>query len=285
VYESPAMTEQTRTVRLPVSVFIIAKNEADRIAPAIESVRDWVDEVVVIDSGSSDETVAVAERAGARVLLHEWQGYGMQKRFGEESCRHEWLLNLDADERVTPELAREIRALFAAGLPGKAAYRIKVSEVYAHERRPSRWAYTLDPIRLYDRRCGRFKTSPVHDRVAMQRGAVGKLRHRVLHYSIRSLSHYLAKVNGYTDMQSADFIARGKRLSRLRLLIEFPATFLKAYFLRKNVFLGLYGLIISVSYAYYRFIRLAKVYEHGLPDHAGIRTGTPESDDARRPAA
>ncbi|NQU21542.1 MAG: glycosyltransferase family 2 protein [Candidatus Nealsonbacteria bacterium] len=279
------MTAEPTTPCLPISVFIIAKDEADRIAEAIESVRDWADEVIVIDSGSSDETVAVAQRAGAQVLFHPWQGYGMQKRFGEESCRNDWLLNLDADERVTPELAREVRALFTAELPAEAAYRIKISEVYAHEKRPSRWAYTLDPIRLYDRRCGRFKTSPVHDRVAMERGKVGKLRHRVLHYSIRSLSHYLAKVNSYTDMQAADFIARGKRLSRLRLLIELPATFFKAYFLRKNVFLGTYGLIISVSYAYYRFIRLAKVYEHGLPDHAGIRSGKLDPEGTRRPAA
>ncbi len=90
------------TDRLPLSVFIIARDEADRIARPIESVIGWVDEVIVIDSGSTDETVAVAEQLGARVIRNDWPGYGPQKRFGEDQCRNDWLLNLDADEEVTP---------------------------------------------------------------------------------------------------------------------------------------------------------------------------------------
>src|SRR5437764_957280 len=95
---------------LPISAFIIACNEADRIGRAIASVRGWVDEIIVIDSGSSDDTVKVAQSLGARVLTHAWPGYGLQKRFGEEQCKNRWLLNLDADEEVTPELAQEIQA-------------------------------------------------------------------------------------------------------------------------------------------------------------------------------
>ena len=89
------------TDRLPLSAFIISKNEADRISRPIKSVIDWVDEVIVVDSGSTDDTVAVAERLGARVVHHEWKGYGAQKRHGEDQCRNHWLLNLDADEEVT----------------------------------------------------------------------------------------------------------------------------------------------------------------------------------------
>ena len=89
------------TDKLPLSVFIIAVNEADRIALTINSVRDWADEVIVIDSGSTDDTVAVAESHGARVVFNEWNGYGPQKVFGETLCRNDWLLNLDADEEVT----------------------------------------------------------------------------------------------------------------------------------------------------------------------------------------
>jgi glycosyltransferase involved in cell wall biosynthesis len=100
------------TQRLPLSAFIIAKNEADRIPAAIKSVVGWVDEVIVIDSGSEDETVAVAESLGARVVFNEWPGYGLQKRFGEDQCRNDWLLNLDADEEITSALAAEIKAKF-----------------------------------------------------------------------------------------------------------------------------------------------------------------------------
>ena len=100
---------------LPLSVFIIAKNEADRIGETIRAVRDLTDDLVVVDSGSTDGTQDVAEELGARVIFNAWPGYGPQKRFAEEQCRHDWLLNLDADEVVPPDLAAEIAALFAAG--------------------------------------------------------------------------------------------------------------------------------------------------------------------------
>ena len=130
------------TARLPLSVFIIARDEADRIAQTIRSVRDWVDEVIVVDSGSVDATVAVAEAEGARVVFNAWPGYGPQKRFGEDQCRNDWLFNLDADEVVTPGLADEIRALMGSG--GHLAadgWRVMIRDVYAHEDEPASWAY------------------------------------------------------------------------------------------------------------------------------------------------
>jgi glycosyltransferase involved in cell wall biosynthesis len=101
--------------KLPISCFIIAKNEADRIARTIRSVRSWVDEVVVVDSESSDETVAVARQEGARVVTHPWLGFGGQKRFAEDQCRNDWLFNIDADEVVTGDLQIEIVKLFENG--------------------------------------------------------------------------------------------------------------------------------------------------------------------------
>ena len=103
--------------RLPISCFIIAKDEADRIGRTIESVQPWVNEVIVVDSGSTDDTMAVAIRAGARAISNAWPGFGQQKRFAEDQCTNDWLLNIDADEVVTPELCREIEALFANGSP------------------------------------------------------------------------------------------------------------------------------------------------------------------------
>src|SRR5437868_420179 len=99
--------------KLPISCFIIAKNEADRVGTAIRSVIDWVDEVIVVENDSHDGTASVAQSLGARVISHPWQGYGLQKRFGEEQCRNDWLLNIDADEEVSAELAEEIRRVFS----------------------------------------------------------------------------------------------------------------------------------------------------------------------------
>ena len=121
--------------RLPLSVFIIAHNEVDRIGATIRAVRGLTDDLVVVDSGSTDGTQALAAALGARVIHNPWPGYGPQKRFAEEQCRHVWLLNLDADEVVPPELVREIRGLWAAGEPRRPAWRIGIAEIFPGEGR------------------------------------------------------------------------------------------------------------------------------------------------------
>ena len=261
------------TDRLPLSAFIIAKDEADRIARPIESVIDWVDEVIVVDSGSSDDTVAVAEKLGARVVHHDWRGYGPQKRYGEDQCRNDWLLNLDADEEVTPALAAEIRAKFADGSYREAdGWRIMIRDIYAHETAPAPWAYGYHQIRLYDRRKGRFSDSTVHDTVRPQEGArLGKLSGIMAHRSIRSLDFQVGKYNRYSGMQVEDMRKRGRKLPKSRLLTEFPVSFFKAYFARKYRKYGWWGLILSINYAHARFLRVAKAYEAELLDKTGKR--------------
>lgn len=251
---------------LPLSVFIIARNEADRIADTIRSVKDWVDEVIVIDSGSVDATVAVAEAEGARVVFNAWPGYGPQKRFGEDQCRNDWLFNLDADEVVTPGLAEEIRALMGAdGHLAADGWRVMIRDVYAHEDEPASWAYGYHQIRLYDRRRGRFSASTVHDTVRPEPGArLADLMGIVAHHSIRSLTFQVEKYNRYSTMQVTDMRARGRSLPRWRLLTEFPFAFLKAYVARKYMRYGWWGLILSLNYAHARFLRVAKAYEAEL---------------------
>ncbi len=249
--------------KLPISAFIIALDEADRIAASIRSVRDWVDEVIVIDSGSTDGTQSVAEAEGARVLFHAWEGYGRQKRFGEDQCRHDWLLNLDADEAASTELAEEIRVLFAQGTPKHAAYTIRIREILPTEHHLPRFGRSVSPVRLYDRKCGRYAKSPVHDRVEMQHGGIGHLRHPFWHRSVRSLTHSVFKIDRYSTMQAQDLCARKKRMHglRLRILLAFPLGFMKAYISRGYILKGMPGFINAVMYGFSRFLRLAKVYE------------------------
>lgn len=120
----------------PLSIFIIAQNEADRIGRTIEAARALSDDIVVVDSGSSDGTQALAVSLGARVIFNAWPGYGQQKRFAEDQCRHDWLLNLDADEVVPPDLAAEIVALFAKGSPASDAYKVRIAEIFPGEGAP-----------------------------------------------------------------------------------------------------------------------------------------------------
>ena len=247
---------------LPLSVFIIAMNEADRLGATLQAVRGLTDDLVVIDSGSTDGTVELARTAGARVIGRDWTGYGPQKRFAEEQCRHDWLLNLDADEVVPPELAREIRAVFGTGAPAKDAYRFGIAEIFPGEARPHRLAYTLWPVRLYRKSRGRYSPSPVHDRVDLDPDAsVGTLRARVHHFSVRSLGDQVAKLNRYSDQQADDLDVRGVTIPTWRVFVEFGAAFLKAYLGRRHLVRGTYGFLTAMNYAISRHLRMAKHYE------------------------
>lgn len=253
---------------LPLSVFIIARNEADRIGATIEAVRALTDDLVVVDSGSTDGTQALAASLGARVIHNDWPGYGPQKRFAEEQCRHVWMLNLDADEVVPPDLAAEIRAVFDAGEPAHPAYRLAIAEIFPGEAHPHPWAYRLTPVRLYRRDRGRYSPSPVHDRVDLQAGAgTGLLRGVVHHFSVRSLGDQLDKLNRYSNQQADDLEARGVAIPTWRLFVELPGNFLKAYLGRRHFVRGAYGFLTAMNYAISRHLRVAKHYERRVTLH------------------
>lgn len=254
---------QPTTGRLPLSVFIIAKDEADRIPLAIESVIDWVDEVIVIDSGSSDDTVAISDRMGAKTVFHEWQGYGPQKVYGETLCRNDWLLNIDADEAISPRLREEITALFANGEPTKPAYHIPILIVFRWDKGPRPLAPSNSPIRLYDRRKAGFKDALVHDSVVLKSEGetAGQLKQPMHHRCFRSYRHAIEKINRYSSMQAEDMLAKGRVPSGWRIVFEPTVAFLKAWILRRYILFGLEGFIESVIYAFARFVRLAKTRE------------------------
>jgi glycosyltransferase involved in cell wall biosynthesis len=249
----------------PLSIFIIALNEADRIGETIAAVRTLSDDIVLVDSGSTDGTQAIAEQHGARVIFNPWPGYGQQKRFAEEHCRHDWLLNLDADEVVPADLAAEIAALFAKGSPPADAYKLRIAEIFPGERAPHRFAYALAPVRLYRKSKGRYSPSPVHDRVDLAPDArVARLKGTVHHFSVRSLGEQMEKLNSYSDAQADDLDARGATVSVFRLIVEFPANFIKAYIGRRHALRGVYGFMTAMNYAFYRYLRVAKHWERRL---------------------
>lgn len=243
---------------MPLSCCIISHDEADRIATCIEAVRDLVDEIVVVDSGSTDDTVAIAQSLGAKTFSHAWDGYGPQKRFAEECASHDWILNLDADEVVTPELAAEIAALFRDSAPPLPAYRFRQVTVYPGHDRPRLWADFHNYVRLYDRRAARFRPSRVHDTVDTGNLPVGQLDGIALHYSWRSLDHVRNKLERYTDLQQKD-LRKPRWLIWLRLPFEYPVLFFRYYILRRNFTGGVTGLRIAHIIAAARWRRLIKM--------------------------
>jgi glycosyltransferase involved in cell wall biosynthesis len=247
---------------LPLSIFIIAFNEADRIGATIRAVRDLTDDLIVVDSGSTDGTREVAGELGARVIVNEWPGYGPQKRFAEDQCRHAWLLNLDADEVVPPDLAREISGLFAGQGPQADGYEIRIAEIFPGEKAPHPWGYTLAPVRLYRRDRGRYVDSTVHDRVHFERKPrIVRLKGIIHHFSVRSLGDQIAKLNSYSEQQADDLDLRGKTLNEWRVLTEFPLAFIKAYIGRRHFVRGLYGVSTAMNFAYFRWLRVSKHIE------------------------
>lgn len=257
---------------LPVSVFVIAQNEADRLPRVLEAVSGLSDDIVLVDSGSTDGTQAVAAGFGARVFHNNWTGYGPQKRFAEEQCRHNWVLNLDADEVMPPDLVAEVRALFAGGEPPADAYELRIAEVFPGERKAHGWAYSLAPVRLYRLDRGRYNASPVHDRVDLQPGArVARLKGTIQHFSVRSLGDQLMKLNHYTNQQATDLIARSVHVPTWRLFLEFPAAFFKAYVMRRHFVRGIYGFMTAMNFAFYRWLRIAKAIERQRLDKGGSR--------------
>ncbi|MEQ1669569.1 MAG: glycosyltransferase family 2 protein [Hyphomicrobium sp.] len=263
------MSEAAVPNRLPVSCFIIARDEADRIGRTIASVRDWVDEVIVIDSGSQDATVAVAEAAGARVVFNAWPGFGQQKRFGEEQCRNDWLLNLDADEVVTQLLRIAISNLFQDGTPPLAVYGTPVNIVYPGWRRPRLWPRDHYCLRLYDRRRARFKDSTLHDSVDAAGERTGDLPGGLDHYSIRSLDDLIRKCDERATYNATHAKPKSALELNARLVTDLPWNFLKYYLVRTHFTGGLTGLQFATITAFYRWVRIVRMKEllkNGAPD-------------------
>jgi glycosyltransferase involved in cell wall biosynthesis len=259
---------------LPLSCFIISKNEADRIARTIHSVKSWVDEVVVVDSESTDHTAEIAAAEGCRVITQPWLGFGAQKRFAEEQCRNPWVLNLDADEVITPALKDEIIALFANGEPAAVAYGMPLELVYPGTDRPRRWARDHWYVRLYDRRIVRFRNSQVHDVVVTEDHEVGVLNAAAYHYSFRSYVDLKTKLAERMRL-FAEHADRSSPMTLLaRLATEFPMNLFKYYIIRRHITGGLRGLRYAWICAAYRHMKVAHMWQERK---VWARRGSPDA--------
>ena len=241
--------------RQPFSVVIITKNAAAQLAPCLES-ASFADEIVVVDSGSSDGTAEFASLHGARVLQKEWLGFGAQKQFAVEAARHDWVLCLDADERVSEPLRASILAALAA--PAALAYAMP-----RRNRFMGRWlrhgeGYPDWSLRLFHRRHARWSDDPVHEKV-LATAPVARLAGDLLHDSAETLARYLDKQNRYSSMQAEALFKAGKRASVAQLVLSPALRFAKFYFLRLGFLDGTAGLVhiaIGCCNSFHKYAKL-----------------------------
>ncbi len=244
---------------IPISAVLIAQNEEAKIAEALASLV-FCDEIVVVDSGSVDRTREVAEAAGARVIVHSpWPGFVAQRNFAVDAARHDWILALDADERVTPALREEIEGERRKGFPC-AGYRIPRVALYL-----GRWIRATDwypdpQVRLFDRRRGRWEGSLVHESVRV-RGETCRLKSDMEHHPYDDVSAHMRKIDRYTTLWAQQAFDAGRRTGEIEMALSAVWAFVRNYALKGGVALGRPGLTVSAMNSYYTYTKLAKLDE------------------------
>jgi glycosyltransferase involved in cell wall biosynthesis len=242
-----------------LTVTVITRNEGANIDAALASVA-WADEIVVIDAQSSDDTAARARTYTERVEVRTWPGYSAQKNYAASVATHDWILSLDADERVTPALAAEITSLLASEPPARG-YRVpRVSHYLGRWIRGTDW-YPDYQLRLYDRRAGEWNGRRVHESVQLTSGEPARLKHELQHFPYRDISHHLATIDRYTTLAAEQMQADGRTVSLAGVVLHPPFAFLRNYVLRGGFRDGGVGFIVSTLNSYYVFLKLAKAWE------------------------
>ncbi|HTX24665.1 MAG TPA: glycosyltransferase family 2 protein [Steroidobacteraceae bacterium] len=242
----------------PLAACIITYNEADRIEACVRSVR-FCDEIIVVDSHSTDRTREIAAALGARVIERDWPGYRSQKDFAVRSASHDWVLCLDADERVSEELEAEIERLRAGGFAGHAGWSIpRITDYFGKFLRHGN-AYPDRLVRLFDRRRGGWVGREIHENTRVT-GKVGRLHGHLQHYSYRSLTDHELRMLRYAQLMAESMLASGRRGSLAPVILNSAWRFLRGYLLRLGFLDGWRGLTFALVETHYVRQKYLKLY-------------------------
>jgi glycosyltransferase involved in cell wall biosynthesis len=249
---------------MKLSVIIITRNEAQNIEACLDSVR-FANQWIIVDSGSTDGTQAIARAAGATVVeTTDWPGFGPQKNRALEAADGDWILSLDADERISADLQQEILAAMAN--PAHAAWALpRLSSFCGHFIRHAGW-YPDYIVRLFRRDAARFSDDLVHEQVVVTQGSTGKLHHHIVHYSYRDDSAYLRKLEQYSTLGAQQAYAGGKRGGLANALLHALSAFLRSYIFKRGLLDGRAGLMVAISTAestYHKYFKLMLLTEAG----------------------
>ncbi len=244
---------------LKISAIIITKNEENNIGRCLDSLS-FAEEILVVDSGSQDKTCQIASIMGARVLHHDWKGFGPQKRWATEQARHDWVISLDADEEVSPELATEIQQRFME-LDPKKGYQFPRKSFFL-----GRWIehggwYPDRQLRLYNRQHSQWPDSQIHERVVVQGGQIENFKSDLRHYVFNSISDQVDTNNRYSGLLALADYRQGKRFSLFKIILKPWFKFFECYIIKFGFMDGFPGFIIAKNAAYSIFLRQIKLWE------------------------
>jgi len=246
-----------------LSVVIITFNEEANILRTLESVKSFADEIVVVDSISTDHTVSLCRDFGCRVYSREFDGYGTQKQFAVDQASNDWVFSIDADEVVTGELQKEIIALFTdtsgSGIR-HPAYRIRrtlhfMGRILRHSGVGKEFL-----LRIFDRTKGRFTNVAVHEGIEVN-GSSGMLHGCLIHFSYQNIAHHLEKINSYTSLAAKGYSEQGRSFSKIWAAVKFPTSFISFYILKGGFLDGYPGFMWSFLAATYATLKIAKTIE------------------------
>lgn len=244
---------------IPLTVYTLTLNEARQLRDMLESVK-WADEIIVVDSFSTDGTVEIAREYGARVLSEKFCGFGKLRNAALDAAKHDWILSIDADERCTPELAAEVRRELARG-PAFDAYHVpRKSHFLGRWMQHSGWYPDYRQPQLFDRRKLRYNEELVHESYTLK-GRLGYLKEHALQYPWNTIEAANAKIQRYSTLMAERYAAANKRASLIKLAFSPWAMFGKVYFLQQGFRDGRHGFILAALFGYYTFLKYAKLWE------------------------
>lgn len=244
---------------MKITATVITFNEEHNIGKALESLS-WADEIVVVDSESTDNTIEIARRFTDRVYIRPWPGYSAQKNFAADQALNDWIFSLDADERVSTELASAIQRIESSDAPEPAAYEMARLTFYL-----GRWIkhsgwHPDYKLRLYHRKRASWQGDYVHETLRAN-GRIERITGDILHYSVRDASEHHSRMDRYTTLAAEQLLSQGKRASFLTLLFSPAAVFVRSYLLRLGILDGIPGLAIARFAAHYDFLKNLKLWE------------------------
>ncbi|KPK77885.1 MAG: hypothetical protein AMJ89_01635 [candidate division Zixibacteria bacterium SM23_73] len=243
-----------------ISTIVITRNEEKNIRRCLSSI-DWVDEIVVVDSGSRDDTKKIASEFTKRIFDIKWEGFGKTKSFAKDKASHQWILSVDADEVVTQDLKDEIQKITKSEDSLDGYYIPRKSNFLGKWIKHGGW-YPDYVLRLFKKDNAKFNHSMVHEKVEVN-GEIGYLKNALLHYTDPTFDHYLEKLNRYTSLGAEELYRKGKRTKLFDIILRPWAVFFKMYFVKKGFLDGVSGFILAVSSGFHVFSKYVKLWHLG----------------------